>query len=130
MRNLTRQRGEGKIGCIISLIILVTLIGAAFRFVPVYFSNNEFITAVEGIAGRAAALTPEAIQIQINQKARELQIPEALTPGSIVVTKVGDHLEGSCTVKIKYTRKIDFYGIMTYPLETNKTKTIPYMDGR
>lgn len=130
MLNRKRQRGEGKIGCIVTLLVLVILGAAAFQVVPVLFSNNDFLSSVENIAGRAAIIPQATIEAQINQKARELNIPEALAPGAIVVTKSGDHQMGTCTVRLKYTRKIDFYGVFTYPLETDKVKNIPYMDAR
>jgi len=130
MRNPNNQRGEGKIGCIISILVLAILVAAAFQVVPVLFSNNDFLSSVENIAGRAAIIPQDTIEAQIKQKARELNIPEALATGAVVVTKSGDDKSGTCTVRIRYTRKIDFYGIYTYPLETNTKKDIPYMDAR
>ncbi len=130
MRNAQQQRGEGKIGCIVTLLVIALLGAVGFKAVPVYFSNNEFLTAVENVVGRAGILPQATIEAQINQQAREQNIPEALAPGAIVVTKVGDGQAGSCTVRINYTRKIDFYGVFTYPLVTEKTQVVPYMDAR
>ena len=130
MRNGVQQRGEGKIGCIISLLVLTIVGAAAFQVVPILFSNNDFLSSVENIAGRAAIIPQATIEAQIKQKARELNLPEALAPGAIVVTKSGDNQSGTCVVRIKYTQKIDFYGIFTFPLETDKTKAVPYMDAR
>ncbi len=130
MRKATSQRGEGKIGCIISLLVVTLLGAAAFQVVPVLFSNNDFLTSIESIAGRAAIIPQATIEAQIAQKARELNIPEALAPGAIVVSKTGDNQSGVCTIRIKYTRKIDFYGVFSFPYETDKVKTIPYMDAR
>jgi len=130
MQNFPTQRGEGKIGCVVTLLVVILLGSAAFKAVPVFFSNNEFITAVENIAGRAGTMPQATIEAQINQQAREQNIPEALAPGAVVVTKVGDAQSGICTVRIKYTRKIDFFGVFTYPLVTEKTKAVPYMDAR
>jgi len=129
MSNHNDQRGEGKIGCIVSLAVVAILVAAAFQVVPVLFSNNDFLSSVENIAGRAAIIPQATIEAQIRQKARELEIPEATTAGAVTVTKTGEGT-GTCTVRIRYTRKIDFYGIYTYPLETNVTKSIPYMDAR
>lgn len=130
MQNPTRQRGEGKIGCIVSLLIMAVLTAIALQVVPVLFANNDFLSSVENIAGRAAIIPQATIEAQIKQKARELGIPEALAPGAVIVSKAGDNLSGTCTVRVKYTRKIDFYGVFSYPLETDKTKIIPYMDAR
>jgi len=130
MINHRQQRGEGKIGCIVTLLVLSILGAAAFQVVPVLFSNNDFLGSVENIAGRAGILPQTTIEAQINQKARELNIPEAIAPGAIVVTKVGDKQQGTCTVRVSYTRNIDFYGVFTYPLKTETEKTVPYMDAR
>jgi len=126
----SQQRGEGKIGCIVTLLVLSILGAAAFQIVPVLFSNNDFLTSVENIAGRAAIIPQATIEAQILQKARELGIQEALAPGAVLVSKTGDNQGGVCTVRIRYTRKIDFYGVFTFPLETDKNKVIPYMDAR
>ena len=37
----SRQRGEGKVGCIVSLLVLGSLTAAAFKAVPIYWSDNE-----------------------------------------------------------------------------------------
>lgn len=130
MNNPQQQRGEGKVGCIVSLLVLSIVIAAAFQFVPVLFSNNDFISSIESIAGRAAIIPQASLEAQINEKARDLKIPEALAPGAVVVTKSGDNLQGTCNVRIKYTRKVDFYGIFTFPYETDKVISVPYMNAR
>lgn len=130
MRNKAHQRGESKVGCTITILVLAILGAAAFQVVPVLFSNNEFLSAAEEYAGRAAIIPQATIEAQIIQKAKELGIREALAPGAVIVTKSGDNMAGTCTVRVKYTRKIDFYGVFTFPLETDKTKSVPYMDAR
>lgn len=130
MRNKRSQRGESKVGCTISFLVLAILIAVALKLVPVLFSNNDFLNSVENIAGRAGVLPQATIEAQIRQKIKELEIPEALAPGAVVITKVGDNMAGTCTVRVKYTRKIDFYGVFTLSLETDKTKSIPYVDAR
>lgn len=130
MINNRNQRGEGKIGCIVTLLVLSVTVAAAIKVVPVLFSNNDFLNAVESIAGRAAVVPLPNIEAQINQKARELNIPEALSPGAIVVTKTWDNYQGTCVVRLNYTRNIDLYGIFSYPYKTETVKTVPIMDAR
>ena len=130
MRNDKSQRGEGKIGCIITLLVLAIIGAAAIKVVPVYFANNEFLSAVENIAGRAAILPLPTIQAQIRGEAQRLGITEALAPEAIQITKTGDRMAGTCTVRVKYTRQIEFYGIFTYPFETDQVKAIPIVDAR
>lgn len=125
-----RQRGEGKLGCIVSLLVFITLVAVAWQLVPALFSNNELAEACENIASRAVQLNQDNLQLQIRDKARELGIQEALAPGAIVVAKSGDWQAGVTTVRLNYTRKIEFYGIYTYPLKTEKTISINYRDYR
>ncbi len=125
-----QQRGEGKIGCIVSLLVLSVLVAAGIKILPVLFSNNDFLNAVESIAGRAAIIPQAGIEAQINQKAKELGISEALAPGAIVVTKTGDGFQGTCVVRLNYTRNIDLYGVFSFPYKTETVKTVPIMDAR
>lgn len=124
------QRGEGKIGCVVSILVFALCIAIAIKVVPVLFSNNDFSSSIDNIAARAGILPQPTIELQLRDKARELGIPEALAPGALVVTKAGDHMQGTCTVRVQYTRKIDFYGMYSYPLETKVTKNVLYMDAR
>jgi len=130
MRNDRHQRGEGKIGCIITVLVISIVGAAAFQAVPVLYSNNEFSNSVENLAGRAAIIPLPTIEAQIRQKAQELGITEALAPGAIVLNKIQGGQFGTCTVRVRYTRKIDFYGVFTYPLETNLDKSISIVDAR
>ncbi len=127
-RNLTSQRGEGKIGCIVSLLVLVVLGATGFKVVPVMFTNHELLKYAEEVATRAAVLTKENIELQIRQKAKELEIVEALEPGAIVVTRTQRGGEGgTCRVALSYTRKVDLYGVTTIEIKTEEEKSVPYM---
>jgi hypothetical protein len=123
------QRGEGKIGCMVSLVVLVTLTAAAFKAVPVYWSDNELKDAAKDFASRASVLKEEAIELQLRAKARDLEIGEAMVPGAIKVSKSGDGTQGTCNIKIKYKRIIDFYSIYKWPVEVNTTVSAPYLSG-
>ena len=67
MQNFHTQRGEGKIGCVVTLLVLILLVSAAFKAVPVFFSNNEVITAVEMYA-EAGQLERRAKQLKAQAK--------------------------------------------------------------
>lgn len=128
-RNRNSQRGEGKVGCIVSLLVLVIVGAAAIKIVPVLYTNNELVKAAEEIAGRAAVITQETIDLQIRSKAKDLNIPEALAPGAIVVLRSGA-TSGSCKVTLKYKRKVDLFGITSIDFNTDTTKTVLFMDVR
>lgn len=124
-----RQRGEGKIGCVVSLLVLVVLTATAFKAVPIYWSDNELKDAAKDIASRASVIKTEAIELQLRAKARDLGIGEALIPGAIKATKSGDGTQGTCTINIKYKRKIDLYGVYQWPVEVSTAISAPYLSG-
>ena len=124
-----RQRGEGKIGCVVSLLVLAVLTATAFKLVPVYWSDNEMKDAAKDFASRASVLKTEVIELQLRAKARDLGIGEALRPGAIKATKSGDGTQGMCTINLNYKRKIDLYGVYQWPVEVSAAISAPYLSG-
>jgi len=127
---MQHQRGEGKIGCFFSLLILGLLGAVAFKAVPVYYGNSELVDACDFIASGASKKPLETIEREIKEKARELGVMEALTSkGAIRVTKAGGgDAGGTCTIILHYKRTIDFYGAYSYTLETDKRITKPIFE--
>lgn len=122
-----RQKGEGKIGCVGSLLVFIIMVAAGWQIIPVLFSNNSLESACEAVGGRAVQLNQETILVQIRDKAKELAIPEAMVPGAITVSKQGKDT-GVCLVTLKYKRKVDLYGIYSFDIKTDKKLSIPFMD--
>jgi hypothetical protein len=130
MRNVRRrERGESKFGCTVALLVLILVVGVGFKVVPALFSNNELADSAERLAGQAVTKSGDDIQRQILAKAKQLEIREALVPGAITVTRDGGNA-GMCVVTIHYTRKLDFYGVASWDLTTDKNLQIPYSDFR
>jgi hypothetical protein len=123
MRRHRTQRGEGKIGCIVSLLILGAAVGTLFKAFPVYYGNFELADACDLIATEASRLPQEQVEANVKQKARELEITEALKPGAIRVTKIsgGSENPGKCTIVLHYRRTIDLYGLYKWDVEMDKT---------
>ena len=124
-----RQRGEGKIGCIVSLLVLVILAGVAIKAVPVYWSDNELKDAAKDLASRASVTPVENIELQLRNKARQLEIAEATAPGALKARKSGDAQQGTCTISLHYARKIDLYGVYTWVASTDTEVSAPYING-
>lgn len=117
---MQRQRGEGKLGCIISLLLAGTVIAVAYKAVPVYFGNSELIDACGFIASGATRKPIEVIEREVKEKARDIGVLEALAEkGAIRVTKLSSGDSGNCTIKLRYNRVIDFYGVFQWTLETD-----------
>lgn len=128
--NRRNERGEGKIGCVVSLLVLIIVGALAFKIVPVLYANNSLVNAAEDLGSRAGVMSVATLEQQLRAKAAELEIPEALAKGGITFTILGDRSAGTCIIKLKYTQKLDLYGAYTLPISTDKTISRPYMDVR
>jgi len=128
-RTSRSQAGEGKIGCLVALVVLIILGGIAYKVGPAYMHKNDMEDAASDLASRAGLMSAEAITKQLKAKATELDIPEALQPGAIQVRTSGAK-EGTCTITLRFTQKIDLFGITTVDLDTDKSISKPYMDAR
>jgi hypothetical protein len=123
------QRGEGKLGCLVSLVVLGTLGAAAYKAVPVYYGNSELVDACDFIASGASHKPLETVEREVKEKARDLGVIEALTQkNAIRVSKAGGGDSGTCTITLHYKRTIDFYGVYKWTLETDKRVTKPIFE--
>jgi len=128
--NRKRQRGEGKIGCVVSILVLVLLIGVASKLVPYWWSVDQLGSTADELASRAGILTDETIKAQLKAKARELEITEALAPNAMSIRRAGTDKDGTMAIELRFKRNIDFYGAYTYTWVTEKKYIKPYMDAR
>jgi hypothetical protein len=122
----SRQRGEGKIGCIISLLVFLLLGAVAFKIVPFWWSMDQLASTADELASRAGMLNQETVLSQMKAKARDLELPEALAPGAMSVAMTGGGTDGTCTITIRFSRDIDFYGITKYKWGMDKRITKPW----
>jgi hypothetical protein len=123
------QRGEGKLGCLVSLLVLGTLGAAAFKAVPVYYGNSELIDACDFIASGAARKPIETLEREVKEKAKELGVTEALTDkNAIRISKTGDRDAGICTITLRYKRTINFYDVYKWTLVTDKRISKPIFE--
>lgn len=87
---LRGQRGEGKIGAIIALVVVALAIHVAWEFIPYKIQTAEFESAVEeSMMGLAANLKKEdEFLLQILEKSDELKL--GLREDQLHLEKVGD----------------------------------------
>lgn len=127
---MKRQRGEGKIGCILTLLVFGSLVGVGLKVVPVIWNNSELADACKFIATGASRIPKELVDKQVRDKARELGMVEVLSDkNSITVTKTGSGDVGYCNIRLRYKQVLDFYGLYKYELLTDKTISQPIMEG-
>ncbi len=126
---MRHQRGEGKFGCIVSLLVLGTLGAIAYKAVPVYYGNSELIDACDFIASGASKKPIETLEREVKEKAKELGVIEALIDkNAIRVSKSGSGETGTCTITLRYRRTIDFYGAYKWTLVTDKRISKPIFE--
>lgn len=114
------QRGEGKLGCILTLLVVCALGGLIYKVGPVYYANMELADAADFKATMGSRVPAEQVESEMRAKARELAITEALKPGAIRVTKSVTGDSGTCTITLKYTRKVDLFGFTTIEIKQDK----------
>ena len=120
----TRHRkasGGAKVNFLITSLVLAALGAVGAKIGPAYYYNNKFVEAAGDIATGAARFTENDVKAKILEKAKELKINEALTPGAVTVSREdNDKGGGTCIVRLNYVRKISLYGITTISMPTEK----------
>ena len=124
------QRGEGRIGCILSLLALIALAALTDKLLPVFYSNYSLAAYAEEVGDRAGLFPPEALALQVRDKARDLRIPEALGEGAVTVATTGEQASGVCTITLAYRRNVDLFGLYAFTVDTRKTIQKTYLDAR
>ena len=74
-RREVRQRGEGKAGLIIALIVVVFAIFAGIKFVPVYIGGYDLRETIRDEVRLAARSTDKHIEDRILEKGHEHNLP-------------------------------------------------------
>ena len=123
----SRARGEGRMGCLLSIAALLVAAALAYKLVPVYYADSN----LADYAADEAGLHPiPALEAMVRAKAEELQIPEALEEGAISIRTTGSPSKGACTIVLDYTQPVDLYGIYPMAITTRKAITRAYADLR
>ncbi len=125
----TKQRGEGKVGCTVSLLVMAILVAIAIKVIPVYYADNQIYDIVARKAEQAAGRRAEDMEKEIRIAIRELGIPEAMAPRAITIRKTMSGDIGNVTVTMRYSHKVDLYGIAQWPFNVDKTMSHPVLEG-
>lgn len=101
------QKGEGKFGGIIALIVVLAVVYICYKMIPVYVKVWDFEDKVENIARTLAAtkgVTEESVKESLLAEAKRLDLP---------VTEDDVQLEmtyNTVSVKVNYTMTVEFPG--------------------
>lgn len=109
MRPRSAHKGEGRIGCIFWLLVLIVGALIAWEVVPIKMKSVEFHDFIEDQAAVATySRDAEAMKKRILAKASELDIP--LDKDKLEVTRIGDRIR----IKASYTIPAEFPGYTHY----------------
>jgi len=104
MRKSRRERGEGRFGCLVGLILLGLAIFVAWKMIPVKVKAAELRQTVVDEAKSAGTHNDERIRAAILAKANEDNLP--VTADNIKIVRAN----GEITVTVVYTVPIVFPG--------------------
>ncbi len=103
-----RQKGEGRIGCILWLTLLAVGALIGYKAIPVKLATSELYDFMVEQAKWAASNPPARIKRHILEKANELELP--VDPKQVTVERYGDHIR----MKAFFTVPLDFPGYVYY----------------
>jgi len=105
------ERGEGQIGSIVMLIVLIALAVAAKNVGPVYWDNYQFEDKLTNIAGRFPPNKDGDVRAKqaIKKAVEETGLLAYLDPDTCEVTSAGG-IGGLRTVSCTYSRQYSLFG--------------------
>ncbi len=101
-RRIQRQRGEGKLGCVVWLLIGLAVITFGWKTIPIKTSSSRLTDFMVEQSKFAARSSNQQISARILNKANELDLP--VTTKGITVRKTSARVEMRC----KYTVPVEF----------------------
>jgi len=75
MSRLQFRHGQGKVGCVLWLVVLLAVVGVAAKLIPVKIRSAELYDFMEEQAMFAARTGTEEVKKRILLRAEELEIP-------------------------------------------------------
>lgn len=104
MSSNRRERGEGRMGCLVGLVLLSIAILIAYRMIPVKVKTAELRDAVYDASKSAGQLNDKQIHGTILAKAKQLELP--VEASDIVVKRSPNYIR----VDVNYTVPVEFPG--------------------
>jgi hypothetical protein len=105
------ERGEGQIGSIIMLLVVIAAAVAASQVGPIYWDNYQFEDKLTEIAGRFPPNKDGDVRakVAIKKAVEEAGLLAYLDPETCTVTSAGG-IGGLRTVSCTYTREYKLFG--------------------
>ena len=96
--------GEGKLGCVLWLVVLILAGLIAYKAIPVKLASAELYDYMDDQARFGARASSDALKKSILRKAKELELP--VTARDVTVAKVG----GMVKMRCKFTVPVEILG--------------------
>jgi len=103
MRRLGSQSGEGRAGCLLWVLVLLSGILVASRVIPVTIAKAELKDYIVDISQRHPRWTARRISKKLVDRAEELDLP--LHKKNVKVRKTADRM----VVELSFVTPLDFY---------------------
>ena len=117
----SRTRGEGRIGCIFWLLVLVVFVAICWKAIPVKIQSAELYDFMEDQARGADRATAEQIKKRVLRRAKDLDLP--LEAKNVTVDKTSGRIRIECV----YTVPLEFPGY-TYNWDFDQVVDRPVFD--
>ena len=117
-RHTARERGEGKAGLIIALIIVAFAIFAGIKFVPVYVAAYDLKDTLRLETQSAALRTDKQIIGVVLKKGKELDLP--IGKKNIYVKRTN----GDFTLRVHFVKPLDM-ALFTYNFRFDEKYNAP-----
>jgi hypothetical protein len=106
MRQTARssRRGEGAFGLIVGIVVLVVVVVACARIIPLHIHGNEVLDAMSEAANFGGLKSLEKLQMDIYRRAQDARVPLKLE--AIRVERSGSYI----VVSASYEQTADIFG--------------------
>ena len=104
MRRSWSERGEGRFGCVVGLLVLLAAVFIAYKVIPVKIRSAELRQVIVDEAKSAGTRNNQKMRAAIMTKARDLNLP--LTDENLKINRVASEIK----VEATYTVPVDFAG--------------------
>ena len=96
------ERGDGNVGCIVWLLVLVLVVAIGWKAIPVKIRTSQLYDYMVELSKFSAQAPPDDLELRILARARELELP--VTKEGVLVQRIGDRikLEAHYAVPLEY----------------------------
>ena len=106
MRQAARgsRRGEGAFGLVVGLAVLVVVVVACARIVPLHIHGNEVLDAMNEAANFGGVKPLEKLQMDVYMHAQDAKVPLKLD--AIRIERNGSYI----SISARYEQTVDVFG--------------------